>query len=923
MLYDGLRLIEGSKIENASLPVLTQIEIDNWDTNNPNRLFNIGELVFNSTTSSLQVFDGMSMVDVGTGGVVAAHMADTALHLSPQQNTLLDNLSQTLTAEELNYVEGVNSPIQTQLNALVSVNDTQTTYINDLQTQINDNQNAATASLNSHIANDALHLTVAQNTLLDEIDLPTITATNINNLSGLTLNVQNTLNSLTSSVSDRLPLAGGTMTGNITFSDDAKVTGLPAPSNGSDAVNKIYVDNANNALQLQITTLDSNKLNRAGGTLHGSLSMGGNALTNLPEPQALTDAATKGYVDNAVSGVSWKAAVRVATTANIALSGLQVIDGVTLVANDRVLVKNQTVGSNNGIYLAGASAWTRAPDADTEAEMHSAAVFVREGTTNADTAWVSTVDVAGFTLDPEFRQFGAAASGAVAGAGISISGPTISARVGDGMTFVSNDLSVHVTTDFTFVPDPPSPTNKLRLADTGVAAGSYGSSTQIPVIQVDSKGRITTASTVNLPPLSDILQSITGLSANGLIVRTSSVTTAARSLAVSGGGLTVSNADGVGGNPTITISSSTIAAASTIALRDSSGNLTANQFNGNLNGNAPWANITGKPTTLSGYGITDGVSSTTDGVMIYRPPEINSNSVNFNTVLTSGTYRVGGNGSWSGSSNAPTGAYPYGALNVYRDNFNVATQEYFPHNAAGSQRAWRSKFNASDWGAWVYELNSATFNSYAPTLTGTGASGTWGINITGNAGNASSISNAVGGSYTWTGSQYFRSNNNTASANNVPLQAYSDNASGAIMNFHRIGQYAVNMGLDSDNVFRIGGWSAPANRLQMDMNGNLTMAGDVTAFSDIRRKKDINTIGGALDKVNAMRGVMFTRIEDDKRGTGVIAQEMREVMPEVVLEDAEGTLSVAYGNLAGVLIEAIKELSAKVKELEAKLATKE
>jgi hypothetical protein len=85
--------------------------------------------------------------------------------------------------------------------------------------------------------------------------------------------------------------------------------------------------------------------------------------------------------------------------------------------------------------------------------------------------------------------------------------------------------------------------------------------------------------------------------------------------------------------------------------------------------------------------------------------------------------------------------------------------------------------------------------------------------------NTTSISSATGGSYNWTAENYFRSNMNTTSAS-PPLQAYSNNGSGAIMSFHRGGYYAVNFGLDSDNVMRIGGWSAGANLWQLDMSGN-------------------------------------------------------------------------------------------------------
>ena len=101
--------------------------------------------------------------------------------------------------------------------------------------------------------------------------------------------------------------------------------------------------------------------------------------------------------------------------------------------------------------------------------------------------------------------------------------------------------------------------------------------------------------------------------------------------------------------------------------------------------------------------------------------------------------------------------------------------------------------------------------------------------------------------------------------------------------------------------------------------GTITAATNVTVSSDIRLKSNIETIDSALDKVKAMRGVYFDRHDDEAtRAVGVIAQEMQEVMPEVVVTDdtEDKHLSVAYGNLVGVLIEAVKELSDKVEELE-------
>lgn len=89
-------------------------------------------------------------------------------------------------------------------------------------------------------------------------------------------------------------------------------------------------------------------------------------------------------------GASFKKSVRAATTANITLSGTQTVDGIALIAGDRALVKNQTTASQNGIYVVSATAWTRATDADTSAEISSGLVAIDEGTTNGGTTWKNT-----------------------------------------------------------------------------------------------------------------------------------------------------------------------------------------------------------------------------------------------------------------------------------------------------------------------------------------------------------------------------------------------------------------------------------------------------------------------------------------------------------------------------------------------------
>lgn len=113
------------------------------------------------------------------------------------------------------------------------------------------------------------------------------------------------------------------------------------------------------------------------------LDMGAVArVTNLPAPSAVADAATKGYVDSAVEGLAWKDAARVATQGNLNLASPgATIDGVTMVASDRVLVRAQTAGAENGLYVwnGAATPMTRAADASTFDEMEQAVVTVEEG----------------------------------------------------------------------------------------------------------------------------------------------------------------------------------------------------------------------------------------------------------------------------------------------------------------------------------------------------------------------------------------------------------------------------------------------------------------------------------------------------------------------------------------------------------------
>lgn len=239
-------------------------------------------------------------------------------------------------------------------------------------------------------------------------------------------------------------------------------------------------------------------------------------IVNLADPSSLTDAATKQYVDNGLLGLRWKAPVRVATTTNgtlaTAYANGQTIDGVVLITGDRILLKDQTAQTDNGIYTVnGSGAPTRSTDADSSAELLNATVFVVQGTTNADKAYNQTTNATGgggpviATDNIVWVQFGAGQAYS-AGNGLSLASTTFSvlangtsidvsasgvkiadAAAGNGLAAAAGILSVNVSTGLEISGD------NVRLATQGTGiSGGAGSTLSIDTTVVPKKYTATT-----------------------------------------------------------------------------------------------------------------------------------------------------------------------------------------------------------------------------------------------------------------------------------------------------------------------------------------------------------------------------------------------------------------------------------------------
>ena len=252
---------------------------------------------------------------------------------------------------------------------------------------------------------------------------------------------------------------------------------LSGPTTGSDAAptfRALVAADIPSIAHTKISDFDAgvrtNRLDQMAAPT-GAVSLNSQKITGLADPTADADAANKGYVDGVAQGLDVKDSVVATTTANGTLSTAfangQSIDGVTLQTGDRILIKNQSTASQNGIYNVNASgAPSRATDMATGANAAGAFVFVEQGTVNAENGFVCTSDTGSAVVGTNnltFAQFSGAGQ-IIAGDGLDKSGNTLSVdlKANGGLVIESTEIAVKL--------DASSITGTLAIGDGGTGA---------------------------------------------------------------------------------------------------------------------------------------------------------------------------------------------------------------------------------------------------------------------------------------------------------------------------------------------------------------------------------------------------------------------------------------------------------------------
>jgi hypothetical protein len=390
--------------------------------------------------------------------IVDADINSTAAIAQSKISGLTTDLGNKASASDLTTHTGASTGVHGVTGSVVGTTDTQTLSSKTLTSPTVSGLALSDSSIvfeGSSADDNETTLTVTNPTADRTITLPDVTGTVVT--TGDTGSVTNTM--LAGSIAnDKLSNSAITINGTSTSLGGSRTLGSDDISEGS--TNKYFTDeraqdaigtNVGNGLDYDdetgaISVDPSEFALSAVGAPTGNVSLATYKITSLGTPTDATDAATKAYVDSVTEGLHIHESARAATTANVnlanALENGDTLDGVVLATGDRILVKNQTTQSENGIYVVAASGQpSRATDFDTAAEVDSGDfIFVYAGTANASTGWVQTNRPATIGTDAiVFTQFSGAGT-YLAGNGLTLTGNSFSIN-----TTITADLSTEQT----------------------------------------------------------------------------------------------------------------------------------------------------------------------------------------------------------------------------------------------------------------------------------------------------------------------------------------------------------------------------------------------------------------------------------------------------------------------------------------------
>jgi hypothetical protein len=518
------------------------------------------DIVYSSGTNTLTI---SSALTAGSGIALTQNSGNYTISLSDPTIQLADITDLTSDARTF-----LTTPSSINLSTLVTDETGSGNLVfSNSPTLVSPTLGAATATSVNKLAITApttgSTLTIADGKTLTANNTLTFTGTDSSSVAfgagGTVLYTSNKLSALSSTSSSELAgvISDETGTGSLVFANNPTMSGVTVNGNLTVSGSGLVASNVND-FDTQVRT---NRLDQM-AVPSGDVSFNSVKITSLADPVSAQDAATKAYVDAARSGLDVKQSVKVATTANITLSGTQTIDGVAVIAGDRVLVKDQSTASQNGIYDVAAGSWTRASDADSSSEVTAGVfTFVSEGTANADSGWVLTTndEIVLGTTSLAFAQFSGAGQ-ITAGAGLTKNGSTLDV-VGTAGRIVVNADSIDLDT--------------VSQTDSSGSAGT----SFVQSVTRDSYGRVTGVTTASVQDATTSAKGIASFDSGDFSVSSGAVT-----IKASG----VDNSQLV--NSSVTIGSTSVSLGGSITSMSGLSSITSTSFSGDLSGTATNAN---------------------------------------------------------------------------------------------------------------------------------------------------------------------------------------------------------------------------------------------------------------------------------------------------------------------------------------------